>query len=270
MSNENVQTHFSKLAEDGVWASLYSGNERVDSETWSFLIRARRVAELLQTSGTTLREVADVGCGTAPVARTVTAMGARYIGVDFSPEMIESARANIEDLVNAGRAELRVGDVTALSLPDQSCDAVLAMGVLEYLAREAVDVALRETFRVLRRKGAAILTIPKRNHWGRVVSMALEPVRLIVKRAPSRKLKLSQSEEFERLYLTPGELDRACRAAGLRKIDDRHYNVQPISRPMTAAAPRLTYFFNRPFEPLSRVPIFSFLATGYIGMYRRE
>ena len=42
MSSQAVHEHFSQLAEQGVWASLYHDGP-VNAETWSFLIRARRV-----------------------------------------------------------------------------------------------------------------------------------------------------------------------------------------------------------------------------------
>jgi ubiquinone/menaquinone biosynthesis C-methylase UbiE len=268
--NTQVRNHFGKLAEDGVWASLYSTDQRATSETWSFVIRARRIVELLQASGTTIRDVADIGCGTAPVARTVAAMGCRYVGVDFSGEMIDAARRNLADLLQQDRVELSVGDATRLSLPDQSCDAAVAMGLLEYFTRPAVATVLEETARIVRPGGVAILTIPKRHHWGTFVRRMFSALRPLVRRAPIGRLKLERPEQFERLYLTPRELDEACARVGLRKIDQRHYNLQPFCRPATVIAPRLSYLLNRPFELLARVPGASFLATGYIGMYRRE
>jgi ubiquinone/menaquinone biosynthesis C-methylase UbiE len=270
MTNQNVRTHFSKLAEDGVWASLYATNDTVTSETWSFLIRARRVAELLQASGNPLKTVADIGCGTAPIARSVTAMGSEYVGLDFSADMVEAAARNIPDLLQGGRARLLIGDIGGTGLPDKSCDAAVAMGVLEYLTVPAIDTALREVFRILRPGGVAILTIPKRRHWETVLLGLLRPIRRAVRKPiSSDKLKLNVDEEFRRLYLTPAELDAACERAGLPKVDARHYNLQPLCRPATVLAPRLTYLVNRPFESLAQVPGCSFLATGYIGMYRR-
>lgn len=270
MANNTVQTHFSKLAEDGVWASLYATNDTVTSETWSFLIRARRVAELLQVSGNTLSTVADIGCGTAPIARSVTARGSEYVGLDFSADMIEAAARSIPDLVQEGRARLLVGDISRTGLPEKSCDAAVAMGVLEYLTVPTIDTALREVFRILRPGGVAILTIPKRRHWETVLLGLLRPIRRMFRKPiASDKLKLNVDEEFRRLYLTPGELDAACQRAGLTKVDERHYNLQPLCRPATVMAPRLTYLVNRPFEALAQVPGCSFLGTGYIGMYRR-
>jgi ubiquinone/menaquinone biosynthesis C-methylase UbiE len=270
MSNSAVQTHFSKLAEDGVWASLYSATDTITSETWSFLIRARRVAELLQASGNTLSTVVDIGCGTAPIARSVTAMGSQYVGMDFSAEMIKAAGQSIPDLVQDGRARLLVGDVTRTGLPDRCCDAVVAMGVIEYLSAAAVDTAAKEMWRILRPGGVVILTIPKRHHWETILLGLLRPLRQLFRRPVSGgKRKLNVQEKFERLYLTPGELDAACRRAGLPRVDQRHYNLQPLCRPVTSVAPRFAYLVNHPFETLARVPVCSFLATGYIGMYRR-
>ena len=269
--NDLVKSHFGQLAEQGVWASLYSEpGKKVTSETWSFLIRARRVVELLQSSGRELREVLDIGCGTAPIARSLVAMGSHYTGNDFSPEMVKAAKRNIEDLVLRGDARLGVGDATNLNYPDSTFDAVTAMGLVEYLTRDQVTQALREVRRVLLPGGIVVLTIPKRWDWGVTVLALLYPLRKAIRKRPYRKnLKLKRQEEFQRLYLTPSELDRACEDMGLRKVDDRHYNVQVLCRPATLVAPRLCYLVNRPFEGLSRVPGGNFFATGYIGMYSR-
>jgi hypothetical protein len=72
------------------------------------------------------------------------------------------------------------------------------------------------------------------------------------------------------LYLNPGELDRACGNVGLHKLGVSHYNVLLLSSPATLLAPRFCYLVNRPFEGLARIPGGDFLATGYIGLYRRE
>ena len=268
----HVHSHFSRLAEQGVWASLYDNNDKkVTAETWSFLIRVRRVTELLRSVGNGPGEVLDLGCGTAPIARSLVAMGGHYTGTDFSPQMIEAAGGNIGDLVAGGSARLQVGLATRTDFADASFDTVIAMGVLEYLTREQLAQTLREVSRVLRPGGVALLTIPKRWHWGRLVLAGLYPLRKAISMRPHRKnLKLEQQEEFRRLYLTTGELDRACEEAGMEKADARHYNVQPLCRPATLVAPRLCHLVNRPFESLARIPGGSFLATGYIGMYRRS
>lgn len=268
MSNAAVREHFGRLAEEGVWASLYERGP-VNAETWSFLIRARRVVELLRAAGTDVRDLLDVGCGTAPLARSVTAMGATYTGTDFAAEMIRRALDDLGDLAAQDRVRLEVGDATRLAFPAAHFDAVLAMGLLEYLTRDGLDRVLREAARVLRPGGVAVLTVPKRWYWGRVVYGLTYPLRKALRWRPGRALRLARDEGFRRLLLTPGELDRACARAGLRRVARRHYNVQLACRPATLLAPRLCYLLNRPLEGLARVPGGRFLASGYIGMYRR-
>jgi hypothetical protein len=78
-----------------------------------------------------------------------------------------------------------------------------------------------------------------------------------------------QNEGWERLYLTPAQLDRQCEAAGLCLIAYKHYNVQLLCRPFTQVAPRFSYLVNRPFEGLSLMPGCWHLASGYIGVYKK-
>ena len=269
MGNEQVKSHFSRLAEQGVWASLYaSSDEKTTSETWSFLVRVRHVMELLDTYGGT-GDVLDLGCGTAPIARGVAALGKRYVGVDFSPEMVESAKEQNGDLVEAGEARMLVGDATNIDFPDGSCGAVTAMGVLEYLTIDQIRQALKEICRVLRPDGVTILTIPKRRYWGKVVLGALYPIRKMVRWRPTREnMKLEEEEEVRRLYHMPGELDQLCEEEGLAKVAQRHYNAQLFGRPLTLLAPRLCYLLNRPFEAVGQFPGGRFLCTGYIGVYK--
>ena len=127
--NESTRIHFGRLAEAGVWASLYedSSRQKVDCETWSFLIRVRRVIELLETGGQEIHELLDCGCGTAPIAGSILAMGARYTGIDFSQKMVDAARKNTARSTEKDNIRLQTGDITDLDFPRQSFDAVVAM-----------------------------------------------------------------------------------------------------------------------------------------------
>jgi|SRR5579872_2554234 len=270
MSKEQVWTHFSSLAERGVWASLYEPGTRITAENSSFLIRARRVMELLQASRVKIGHLLDVGCGTAPLGPAVVAMGSRYTGIDFSRDMIESAQQIMKDSVATGAVHLSVGDAMNLELADGSFPAVVAMGLLEYFTREQMPQVMHEIARVLEPGGVAIITIPKKWHWQRVVNAALTPLREAVRWRPQSQLKLAKKEGFKRLYLTPGELDDAACKQGLTKLDHRHYNVQIATGPIVSVAPRLSYVINRPFEWFALLPGSSFFATGYIGMYKKR
>jgi SAM-dependent methyltransferase len=270
MNKSPVAAHFSSLAERGVWASLYEPGAKVTAESSSFLIRARRVMELLASNGKPLGKFLDVGCGTAPLGPAIVAMGSHYTGIDFSAEMIDAARRLMRESIAGGAASLTVGDAMNLDAPAAAFDSIVAMGLVEYFPRDHVDRVFEELARVLVPGGVAIVTVPKRWHWGKVVNLLLTPLRKAIRwRFHSADLKLNRKEAFERLYLTPAGLDRIARKAGLRKVASRHYNVQIVCGPFISLSPRLAYLINRPFEWLALIPGGSFLATGYIGMYTR-
>jgi ubiquinone/menaquinone biosynthesis C-methylase UbiE len=271
MRKSLVVDHFSTLAEQGVWASLYEPGAQVNAEKSSFLIRARRVMELLESTGKPPKEFLDLGCGTAPLGPAIVAMGSHYTGIDFSAEMIEAARRLMEDSIVKGAARLTVGDAANLDFPAARFDAIVAMGLLEYFSRNEVERLFAEIARVLVPGGVAIVTIPKRWNWGKVVNLSLTPLRKAIRWRPRAEgLKLSRKEIFERLYLTPAELDAAAQEAAMHRIGHRHYNVQLVCGPLIPLVPRLAYLINRPFERLAQIPGGSFLATGYIGMYTRD
>src|SRR5260370_25436688 len=57
-----------------------------------------------------------------------------------------------------GSNRFRVGDMERLPFPDDTFDAVVCLGVIEYLAAD--DRALREIWRVLRPGGTAVISTP--------------------------------------------------------------------------------------------------------------
>jgi demethylmenaquinone methyltransferase/2-methoxy-6-polyprenyl-1,4-benzoquinol methylase len=110
----------------------------------------RRAARLtrLQPGQTAL----DLCTGTGKLAHELVPLvspGGRVIGIDFSPGMLELARKLEPDV------EFRQGDVSRLSEPDASIDAVtIGFGLRNLVNR---DAALREMRRVLRPGGRLVI-----------------------------------------------------------------------------------------------------------------
>jgi len=99
-------------------------------------------------------DVVDVACGTGNAALLAAARGARVIGVDGAPRLLEVARerARAEAVV----LDLREGDLLALPVDDAAADVVLSVfGVI--FAADATR-ALRELRRILRPGGRALFT----------------------------------------------------------------------------------------------------------------
>src|SRR5262249_44995687 len=134
-------------------ASEHYASRRADE--YSFVVQKRIALEFLATrTGRGL----DIGCGTATLADDLLARTQEYCGIDLSPAMIEHGRARLESHPLASRCSLSVGDAQALAFPDGSFDAVVALGLLEYLM--SYERALSEIWRVLRPGGVPVLALP--------------------------------------------------------------------------------------------------------------
>ncbi|MEQ1718452.1 MAG: metalloregulator ArsR/SmtB family transcription factor [Hyphomicrobium sp.] len=95
--------------------------------------------------------LADLGTGTGRVLELFADRYARGLGIDVNQAMLTYARARLTKagLTNAGRAnaQVRHGDIYALSLADGSADAIVMHQVLHFLSDPAL--AIREAARVL-------------------------------------------------------------------------------------------------------------------------
>ncbi|MGI8521850.1 MAG: class I SAM-dependent methyltransferase [Nocardioides sp.] len=91
-------------------------------------------------------DVLDLACGTGNAALVAAALGARVIGVDAAPRLLEVARMRAQTF--GVDLEVREGDLLALPVADASADVVLSVFGVIFAADPAR--ALREVARVLR------------------------------------------------------------------------------------------------------------------------
>ncbi|MEU8181144.1 methyltransferase domain-containing protein [Micromonospora sp. NPDC049044] len=97
--------------------------------------------------------VVDVATGTGNAAILAARTGARTVGVDFEPALVELARRRAAE--DGLAVDWRVGDATRLPLPDDSADVVLSVfGVIYANDHEA---AARELSRVCGPSGRVLL-----------------------------------------------------------------------------------------------------------------
>jgi SAM-dependent methyltransferase len=97
--------------------------------------------------------VLDAGCGAGVPVATRLAAAYDVVGVDFSVEQVQRARANVP------RAAFAQGDMTTLAFADDSFDAVCAFFSLIHVPMDEHPRAVREFHRVLRPGGVALLTV---------------------------------------------------------------------------------------------------------------
>ena len=103
------------------------------------------------------KKVLDLGCGSGENVIPLLKRGARVIGLDISPELIEMARNRVAAAGMA--ADLRVGSAYETGLPDRSIDTVFCMSLAHHLD---IPVAREEMRRVLAARGQIVFKEPIR------------------------------------------------------------------------------------------------------------
>jgi ubiquinone/menaquinone biosynthesis C-methylase UbiE len=205
-----VRNHFDNIS--GVWGDLYTRD--ITFANYNFVIRKRHVLDLFDKQG---GRFLDAGCGTGDFIPDLLARGGQVFALDFAPEMIEQARARVSANGGDRGVQYSVGDVTDLPFETNYFDAVIGVGLIEYLTD--VDSALRQMFRVLKPGGILIVTVPN------IVSpfMAYETFVPKCKGVVKSALAAVGLREVERSYLqrhfVPWRLDHQLKRIGFRKRD---------------------------------------------------
>jgi ubiquinone/menaquinone biosynthesis C-methylase UbiE len=221
---------------------------------FSFVAQKRIVLELLREARGRLLEV---GCGPGFILPDLLASGLEVQAIDVSAEMIRRARERIGEHPLAARCQLGVGDVERLQFAQASFDAVLAMGVLEYLPD--YGRALAEMARVLRPGGVVVLTVPNRASLYHVTRSAYLGAR--------RLIGLPRRSAYAANPCLPWSLDRELAGARFSKLESRACNFIffPLKELHGAASDTL----NRALAPLSALAIAPFLGAQYIVKARK-
>lgn len=97
------------------------------------------------------RLVVDFGCGDQRYKPLWQAMGARYVGIGFTPELTPAAETQLDD----GQPDLMLAPGQPTPLPSGCADWVTAIQVLEHLWQ--IDPYLQECARLLRPGGNLLL-----------------------------------------------------------------------------------------------------------------
>lgn len=93
----------------------------------------------------------DLGCGTGNFLETTKGMNALFVGVDFSAEMLKSARRKAKNLVMA--------DLHHLPFKNNCIDGIVNLNVFYQLDRP--EIFIKEIHRILKPGGKVIISTPK-------------------------------------------------------------------------------------------------------------
>lgn len=149
-SKEHVRRLFSGRVRE--WAACYSDLEPRSLSTQNLVSRQRFALELVEASVPRASKVLDIGCGTGETAVKLMRRGYEVWGLDIAEAMIRHARER------CGSGQFQVGDCEHIPFRDDTFDAVVCLGVIEYLDTD--ERALREMCRVLKPGGSAVVSTP--------------------------------------------------------------------------------------------------------------
>ena len=222
---------------------------------FSFATQKRLALEMLPAK---LGRVLDVGCGPAVLAEALLERAEEFWGIDLSAQMIAHGEARIQSHALCSRCYLSVGNGEALTFADGAFDAVVSLGMLEYLP--SYERALAEIFRVLRPGGVAVLAVPNRasayHRAGRVTTRLRALAKRVLRRPPRA------SERFVTNRCVPARLDHELERAGLQKLDGRYCNF--IFHPLHELHAGASMAINRRLTALGQPPLARWLGSQYV------
>ncbi len=242
-SPERVAEHFS------IDPAKYAGSyKQLTAEGYSFRVRMYRLLELL---GKGVGRVLDIGCGPAVMTKEITDCGWKYDGIDISEAMIEQAKKI------APNASFSVGTVEKIGAQSETYDAVVAMGLVEYVVDDAA--AIQEMSRVLKKDGRLLVSLP--NWWSPLRkwdAYIIAPIgKLIRQRRGSNK-----SHVFHREYTARG-YSKLLTENGFSVERVVYYNFRLLPRPFDYWFPKLSVLSAKVLEPLRFTPL-RFWGTAFI------
>ncbi len=180
----------------------------------------RRLEVVLRLLGDGPGDVLDAGMGGGRLCAELDRRGWDVAGIDIASGMVELARARLPH----ARERLIQASIDELPFVDESFDAVVATGVLEFLG---VDLrrAVEELARVLRPRGIAVVSFP--NHRAPLLVWRGRLLYPVV-RAVKRRVRIGNPPPPGAPLLPLAVLEDALAAVGLDIEVTEALSVRPV------------------------------------------
>ena len=136
------------------WEAIWRHQADIESELRTLdYPRARQITSFYLPHLPTRGLILEAGCGLGKEVIQLSDLGYQVIGLDYIEEALHKIRSFRKD------SRLTAADVHALPFRDESLDAYLSFGVVEHF-EFGPEPTLREAWRVLRKGGLLVLTVP--------------------------------------------------------------------------------------------------------------
>ena len=209
--------------------------QRSNEEVFSFssLVFKRRnvIVEKFLECIPSKGRVLDFGMGPGVFCKFCTKKGLFYLGLDISSKMVEEAKA-----LELNNAEFEVGDIEALSKYNLSMDAVLAIGLIDYL--EYPEHGIKSLADCVKSNGYLILSFRNRYSLPRYLRDWTKSIwRRLLDQKKYHSQKAFFSEIYEHSFDFSSQLKPLLIKLGFHKFEVSYFNCSP-------------FFFNFPLHPL--------------------
>ncbi|HVE20729.1 MAG TPA: bifunctional 2-polyprenyl-6-hydroxyphenol methylase/3-demethylubiquinol 3-O-methyltransferase UbiG [Acidocella sp.] len=165
--------------------------------------------------------VLDVGCGAGLLSESLAEAGCNVLGLDAGEEAIAAAKAHAAGSA-AGRGlrlAYRAGTAEALAAEGRKYAVITALEIIEHVAEPAAFVA---TLAALLEPGG-LLFLSTLNRTARSYAVAKFGAEYLLRLLPVG------THDWQH-FVTPEELGRFCRGAGLRLADSAGMSFSPLRR----------------------------------------
>lgn len=139
-----------------MWNGFWKNKNIDELVNVDFFDGRQYVLKYLPASG----KILEAGCGSGRYVIYLTKMGFDVTGVDISSGAISKYK-QIADKFNILPDKIAYADVENIGFKDNSFSAYLSFGVIEHFIK-GPEKALREAYRILKKGGIAIVTVPNK------------------------------------------------------------------------------------------------------------
>lgn len=224
-------------------------------EDYNLFSRRRVVFDMLEN--THFKRVVDLGCGSGGYLHIKKKYDCAYFGLDFSENMIKTAKDRAEELGIEEGVCLQTGDVEGTPYANGFFDLVLAICLIEYF--EKPDKLIEEIKRILKEGGILIVQSFIPNAYVYSIMSVLVPIKDFI---------MGKGNKIERKKYTKEQLDNLLIKNGFQLADFAYNNfyvlpTTPLDRFFQKIHVRFSEYLAR-----KNPKRFGFLAVNYIGKYR--
>lgn len=197
---------------------LHDYSDPMGNVRYYHFLKARRCIDFLKKESGKDKNFLDAGAGRGPYSLVAKDLFKNVYCFELNKEELEYARKYI----SSSNVQFEDVDLTSIPLTDQSVNTIICSEVLEHIP--ANDIALAELFRVLKKDGKMLLSMPNR------FSLFYQHVYKINKeRWYGEKVGNQFFEEKRHLEYPFWKIEKMVKKAGFKIKRRRGANILPLS-----------------------------------------